>query len=57
MANREMYPPNDFDLHRKHGDKETWEQSQQYEVAYQLARIADALVGIREQLPNAGKGF
>jgi len=36
-------PPNDFNLRSRAGDDESWEQAQQYEVAYQLARIANAL--------------
>jgi hypothetical protein len=52
---REQYPPQDFELGRRHEDHETWEQAAQYETAYQLARIADALEHILENgLPVAG---
>lgn len=54
--NREKFPPADFDLRHRHGDEETWEQAAQYETAYQLARIADALEHITANLENVGRG-
>lgn len=57
MTTREQYPQVDFDLRRRHGDDETWEQAQQYETAYQLARIANALENmIANGLPVSGSG-
>lgn len=53
--NREQYPPRDFDLRRRNGDEETWEQAAAYETAYQLARIAEVLENMIENgLPVAG---
>lgn len=53
--NREQYHQPDFDLRKPRGDEETWEQAMQYEVAYQLARIANTLKAIQEALPEKGK--
>lgn len=46
--NRAQYPQNDFDLRRRNGDDETWEQAAAFETAYQLARIANALENMTE---------
>ena len=55
--NREQHPQFNFDLRKRRGDEESWEQAAQYEIAYQLARIANVLESIMEALPMAGKGF
>jgi hypothetical protein len=57
MSQRDKYPPTDFELRHRRGDEETWEQAAQYEAAYQLARIAQALEGIRWALPSGGRGL
>ncbi len=55
MTTREKYPQRDFELGQRNGDDETWEQAAQYETAYQLARIANALEHMIENgLPVAG---
>jgi hypothetical protein len=55
MTIREKYPQRDFELGRRDGDHETWENAVAYETAYQLARIANALENMIENgLPVAG---
>jgi len=51
--NRQQYPQRNFDLVRRKGDNETWEQAAQYETAYQLARIANVLEGFLEKTEQA----
>jgi len=53
-VNRTQYPQRDFELQRRNGDDETWEQAAAHETAYQLARIANALENMIENgLPVA----
>lgn len=52
--NREKFPPQDFELGRRNGDHETWENAAQYEIAYQLAKIAEHLERITENLVVRG---
>jgi hypothetical protein len=55
MTIRDKYPQRDFELGRRNGDHETWENAATYETAYQLARIANALENMIENgLPVSG---